>query len=513
MVIEDHFSLPEGFSIIESGEGNHLTEGYYRGDYSIRDDKGEALITYERPVYIDAKVFGMPGVYNLIRNGNEYALQTLIPIEWLRRADHTYPLMIDPIVNGVTKRGDFRLSGASGNMGFTSLPLGSCDYNMSVTVPGNSLLTNAYVDLEYQLTYNNTCGTPPLPPPFCTFSQVTQEIICNACSTSSGILACNPVTPPFTGTCTTDPNLVPGANAVLINSINPTFFSCIPPQCPSHLVTFTLRNRDSICGDVCGYLCARGNMWQMTVEARTIEGFITPHDTIICPGDSVIFAAHVFGGVPPYTYLWCTNGVSTDTIYNNPYFLINPNQGTIVDCIILDNCGNTWLTNLAYVSLISDPPVISLTGDTLISSCTGCSHQWFLNDTLLAGDTLAYHIAMQFGTYKVWASDSSGCQSFSEPFSYAISSSPAVANNKWNATIIPNPSDGNFTIRFAKGCTQPFSMRILDAGGKLIATRNSLVCTNNRYTYHPEKKMAAGIYFIEVGFGNEFQRQQMVVIN
>lgn len=357
MVIEDHFTLPEGFTFEETRSGTHVENGYYRGDYELKNAEGKLLITYEKPVYIDAKSWGMHGLYKLLKAGNDYTLQMFISIEWLNKPENTYPLIIDPIVSGVTKIGDFRLAGLSANMGFTTKPL-SCNYNMTVTVPGRSTLTNAYVDLEYQLTFDNMCGTPPLPSPFCQISQVTQTVICTPCNTSVNLQCVqNPLDPTYFQTCTTDPNLVPGANRIHINSFAPNYLACIPPQCPDYNIGFTLQNRDSICGDVCGYLCARGNMWQMTIEACLVEGTITQDRTQVCAGQPVVFTAHPNCGVPPYHFSWSADGGNTrDTIYGSPDFTVYPQQDIFVDCIIYDDCENFWPTNVLGVTVLQTPP-------------------------------------------------------------------------------------------------------------------------------------------------------------
>ncbi len=354
MVIEDHFTLPEGYTFEEAADGFHLDNNYFRGDYELKNTEGKVIIKYEKPVYYDAKAWGMHGIYKLLKDKNDYTLQLLVPVDWLNKADNTYPLVIDPIVSGVTKIGDFRLAGLSANMAFTTMTLGSCDYHMTVNVPGLSDLTDTYIDLEYQLTYDNMCGTPPLPPPFCTFSQVTMEVRADACNTTTGLLACNPAQPPFTGTCTTDPNLVPGAGPV---HMGPNYLACIPPQCPDHVVALTLKNRDSVCGDVCGYLCARGNMWQTTIEACQVEGNITQDKTQVCAGQPVVFTAHPTCGVPPYHYAWTSNGGNTyDTIYSSPNFTVYPQQDIIMSCIIYDNCSNFWQTNDLNVTVLQTPP-------------------------------------------------------------------------------------------------------------------------------------------------------------
>ncbi len=357
MVIEDHFTLPEGYSIHESKKGERIDGKYYRGDYIIRNNRGEDIINYEKPVYLDAKAYGEHGQYELLKAGDDYTLKMLIPVEWLSRKDQTYPLTIDPIVSGAQKLGDFRLAGPSAGMAFTTMALGSCDYFLTDTVPGMSQLTNAYVDLEYQLTYDNACGTPPLPPPFCTFSQVTMEVLCDTCHTSTGLLACNPALPPYTGTCTTDPNLVPGAGPLLINNFTPNYMSCLPPQCPDYALDFTLKNRDSICGDVCGFLCARGNMWRMTIEACTVEGTISQDKTQVCAGEPVTFTAHPNCGVPPYHYYWTQDGGNTyDTIYGTPDYVIHPQADVTVGCYIADTCENLAQANDLDVDVIASPP-------------------------------------------------------------------------------------------------------------------------------------------------------------
>jgi gliding motility-associated-like protein len=358
MVIEDRFTLPQGYNFVEAKGGNRIAEGnFFRGDYVITNAEGEVMVTYEKPVYVDGMAFGMHGIYNLLQNGNDYTLQMLIPVEWLTRKDNTYPLIIDPVVHGETKIGDFTQTGLpSASMGFTTINLGACTYAMNVTVPGNSKLTNAYVDVEYTLTYDNSCGNPPLPAPFCTFSQATMEVQCDACNTTTGPLSCRPGQPPYTGTCTTDSNLVPGARAILINSFVPNYLTCIPAQCPDYHLGFTLLNRDSTCGDQCGYLCARGNMWRMTIEACRVQGFITQNKTRVCADEPVTFTAHPDCGVPPYHYQWTVNGGSDTTIFGSADFVVRTSSDAMVSCVIIDNCGEIAVTNDLNDTIIPTPP-------------------------------------------------------------------------------------------------------------------------------------------------------------
>jgi gliding motility-associated-like protein len=362
MIIEDHFTLPKDYSIVEETKEESFTEVAYQGNLIILNPYGSAVVIYEKPVLIDAKAWGVYGSYKLLRQDNNYTLQMLVSTDWLSNPNHTYPITIDPIVVGVNDTGHFTKTGLpSANMAFTTMTLGSCDYHLTDTVPGMSKLTNAYVDLEYTLTYDVNCGNPPLPAPFCTFSQVTMEVVCDPCNQTTGLLKCNPAQPPYTGTCTTDPNLVPGAGPLLINGGNPTinanYLACLPPQCPDHIIDFTLKNRDSTCGDVCGYLCARGNYWRMTIEACTVEGTISQDKTQICAGEPVTFTAHPNCGVPPYHYYWVLdNGNTIDTVYNTPNLTIYPQADVTIGCYIADACENLALTNDLNVTVVPSPP-------------------------------------------------------------------------------------------------------------------------------------------------------------
>ncbi len=514
MVIEDHLTLPVGYTIHEEQPTYHTAEGYYRGNYEIRNATGEKVFAYDKPVYLDANVLGMPGVYNLLQTGNDYTLQMLIPVEWLAKPDNRYPLLIDPVVLGRTKIGDYVQTGLpSASMGFTSMALGSCDYSMIVTVPGNSEVTNAFVEMEYSLTYDNTCGAPPLPPPFCTFSQVNMEVMSNDCNTTTGALSCSPSQPPFTGTCTTDSNLVPGANAILINSFVPNYLSCIQPQCPDYHLSFTLKNRDSICGDHCGYLCARGNMWRMTVEAVTVkDATITIDKRLGCPGENFTVTGTASGGVPPYCFVYTTDGGVTSDTTCNASWVINPQNNVTISCYVLDGCGNGAVTNDTSI-VIYPRPVITLVDSVLSVSANLQGIQWYLNGDPIGGANSSTYTPTQPGQYTVTATDGFSCTSTSDIYYYLVSGIGNIADGG-KLAIIPNPSDGNFTIRCdAVNAADRVELRITDVSGKLVDTRNNIQFTGGHtYIYRPDVKLVNGSYYVEIASGGKIYRERMMVV-
>lgn len=341
MVIEDHFSIPDGYTFEEENPNPNNTEKYYRSDYVLKDKKGDVLLYYEKPIYTDANSFGMMGYYNLERDGNNYTLQIMVPVAWLKNPDNAYPIVIDPVIEGSTKVGNYRkTTDPSASQGFTTYTVGQgyCPYNMTVRVPGKSSLTNTYVQVEWQLTFDNTCqASPPAPSDMCTYTQVWQTVVCDSCHTSEVISCERSFSTNYIGTCTTDPNLVPGADSIPIIT-TPPFLFCYAPQCADYNINLTLENSDSVCNESCNYLCARGNLWEVTIEAQQVQVSIVQNTNKVCAGQPIVDTAHAIYGVPPYTYEWFVgtdSGVTTtDSIY-----VVAPEQSLSVYALAIDNCG------------------------------------------------------------------------------------------------------------------------------------------------------------------------------
>ncbi|MFN8285225.1 MAG: PKD domain-containing protein [Chitinophagales bacterium] len=395
MVIEDKFTLPTGYTFAE-GEGSHLENGGFTGNYEIKDAKGKSIIIYEKPVFYDSRVLGSFGIYHLQNFGNNYTLQLLVPISWLKQTDLVYPLVIDPVVYGLTRYGDYLYTGQTGaNLGFTSMALGSCDYHMNVLTPGPSQLVDAYVGLEYTLTYNPSCGNPPLIAPFCTFSQVSMEVLCDSCQTSTGILACDPASPPYTGTCGTDSNLVPGSTLIHVNNINPNFLSCYSGASCGESIAFTLKNRDSICGDVCGNLCARGNMWLITLETMA-----TGSPSIISVnGDSLISSI-------PSGNQWYLNGIIVPGATGVVYEATTPGWYTVVNSSVSPCLSEPYYFDTACKAMFNIVDGSAFGYDSIYfgynqSLGYNLNYLWDFGDSTTSTDQYPDHLYAQPGHYLV----------------------------------------------------------------------------------------------------------------
>jgi len=343
---------------IDRQHGAFNRDSLFAGNIYALNGEGTKFATFHEPKYYDGYGYGMSGFYKIENNpsfaGNT-TLQLYVPVSYLNDPNVRYPLYIDPLVTGKDSLGRFSQADPQNNFGanmaFSNTPA-TCNYQLTVQVPGMSDIVNTKIDIEYENTFSATCGTPPLQPPFCQFQDVRMEVRSLDCPSTTGPLTCDPAAPPFIGTCTTDPNLVPGASAIQY----PNFLNCIPPQCPDYFMDFELLNSELQCdGDVCGYNCARGHYWAVTIEARTIENVITLSRDTICAGDTVTLTAFPEWGVPPYTYVWSDG--QTDSIIT-----FTTETDAFVSCTAFDFCGNPALPQDIF--LVAKPSPDANAGDT-----------------------------------------------------------------------------------------------------------------------------------------------------
>lgn len=323
IVWSDNLNLPENYYLKKIGH----TIGLF-------NNQNQHIITFHPSVYYDSNHQGGVGEYNFFQNDpNNWTIQIWVPTNFFNQKTLHYPVTVDPLVSaGPQGIGEFEVpfpaTFNSANMGFTLASLGSCDFDIVFNGLGGANLVNTFLDVEYENRFN-PCD-PNGNPPFCEFTDVSMEVI-GPCGISTGQLSCNPSQPPFNGTCTTDPNKVPGAGAIPI----PNFLNCITPQCLDYSLTFTIKNRVFRCNDICDINCATGHRFAVTIEGRTLEEQVTITDDSICAGQAVEVISLPRFGVPPYTYLWNPTGDTDSTI------TVRPEVSTFYEAIVTDQCGNT----------------------------------------------------------------------------------------------------------------------------------------------------------------------------
>ena len=379
MVIEDHVSVPEGYTLEKTGGSKRLVNM----DLLLRDTEGQIRAKMEHVRIRNADNMATATEYVVSKSKNDYTLKMLVPYFFLNVDSSTYPIVIDPIVTGFDSLGNYDSTGRpSANMDFTTLP-GHCDYHMTVTVPGMSQLQGAYVELEAQTTSNPTCGDTAhagLNGHICLKREIIFVVHCDTCNKSELYSCFNSTQCDSPGILTTDPHRVTPGGSIPI-PINP-FLSCLPPQCPDYHLGFTLENSDSSCEDACGQLCAIGNRWSMTIEACQIDAYLTATDSNVCAGQYTTVTCHPSCGVPPYHYTWST-GDTTQSITISP-----PTVGVDVVCTAYDACNNPVInTPDLLINQIPAPSADAGTGGRL---CEGGTVILGGNPTATGSNTISW---------------------------------------------------------------------------------------------------------------------------
>jgi hypothetical protein len=248
----------------------------------------------------------------------------------------------------------------------------------------------------------------------------------------------------------------------------------------------------------------------MTIEARLVEGEISLTPSTVCPGDPVTVTPSALFGVPPYSYKYEVSGNAPVTVTTNTW-VFNPLDDAVVSCIIIDGCGELGYTNDLTVN-VHPRPTVHLVNDTLYCS-TADTYQWYQNGNLIPGATGSGYHPTQPGQYTVVVTDGFGCTSTSDIYYYQLLGINGV-NGTGKLAIIPNPSDGNFTIRCdAINTADKVELRITDVSGKLVDMRNNIQFTGaHTYIYRPDVKLVNGSYYVEIASGGKIYRERMLVV-
>ncbi len=111
--------------------------------------------------------------------------------------------------------------------------------------------------------------------------------------------------------------------------------------------------------------------------------------------------------------------------------------GTYVFEVTARNMDSCVISSFDSVIVLSPSPTITVIFDTLISNYPK-GNQWFLNGTLLTGDTLDYLVVSKNGLYELQVTDSIGCTNKASYNFNSINVSSTEFISK-NLSVFPNP--------------------------------------------------------------------------
>jgi hypothetical protein len=118
-----------------------------------------------------------------------------------------------------------------------------------------------------------------------------------------------------------------------------------------------------------------------------------------------------------------------------------------------------------------ETPIISREGNTLISSFNG-KNQWYVNNTLIPGETNQKIKATDVGNYSVRAIDSNSCISGISGSVLGLITSTLIEDQ--GAVIIPNPFFHVVKLNFKSSLGNEVDLKIYDMIGSLVGQKTTV---------------------------------------
>jgi len=204
----------------------------------------------------------------------------------------------------------------------------------------------------------------------------------------------------------------------------------------------------------------------VNIAVNPLPIIVSKGDVNICRGDTGVIEIETTGNVvwQPALGLQDANASLTNAF---------PQNTTAYRAVVTDN-NNCVNMDTVRVFVRDEPPVpVINVFENLLSTLSGYSYEWFLNDTLLSNFTTNVIQANQSGNYKVKISNQYGCSEISEAYFYeAPSGINDVTVDGFN--IFPNPSTGVFSIQFEKGNAE-FSVFVYDITGNMVLKKENVL--------------------------------------
>ena len=230
----------------------------------------------------------------------------------------------------------------------------------------------------------------------------------------------------------------------------------------------------------------------------------------------------------------CTNGANVyrnNGVTGNPYPFTVPNvfsitgnsatttgnanyyQGFYYFFYDLKLSSTDCLSDIVPVVAISSAsaPTITLVGDSLQSS-TANSYQWYLENIAISNATTKSIKPVQSGHYYVTATDTYGCSKNSAVYPYVVTAVQNVNANDPGLEISPNPSTGNFNVKFYLSDKADVSLVLINSAGQVCLEKAYAGFSGQFNQQFVIPKPVSGMYILKVIAGNTLYIKKLIVI-
>jgi len=199
----------------------------------------------------------------------------------------------------------------------------------------------------------------------------------------------------------------------------------------------------------------------------------------------------VSGGTAPYTYLW-SNGDTTEDISGLTADTYEVTVAQSDSCVLIDSMVMTEPEQLITNIISQDESGGGASDGSVDLTVTGGTppYSFFWSNSETTEDISG----LPSGTYTVTILDSNSCTA-SDTALILTTSIKSLQSKNSELTIFPNPTDGQFTIRFTDGLRSPIKIKIWNLQGQMIVNK-ALPSSNSAIVNMTDH--SAGLYFLQI---------------
>ncbi len=233
----------------------------------------------------------------------------------------------------------------------------------------------------------------------------------------------------------------------------------------------------------------------------------------VCIGQDALFSLNYTNGGTNPSFQWFVNGGFAGN--NEPTLTYSPSNNDSVTCIltsndacVTDQIANADTISLSIVSSFSTP-TITYDGYHLFSS-SSIGNQWYLDGQLIPGANSQMLHPESNGYYSISLNSGSCISEMSDSILVSNASVQSLNSNK-SFEVFPNPSNGDFTVRFDAEKSIIYELNIYDVSGKIVLTdkiKNQQGTINKGYRLNKESK---GIYNLIISNGESLSSKKILI--
>jgi PKD repeat protein len=324
----------------------------------------------------------------------------------------------------------------------------------SAICPGSSAALTANGASTYSWMPGSLTGTTVTVTPTATTTYTVTGTAANGCTNTANVTVTVNTLPAVAASGTTS---ICNGNPATLTASGATSYSWMPGSMTG--ASITVNPASTTTYTVTG-TAANGctNTATITVNVgSTPTVAAAAQNAAICSGASTTLTAT--GAV---TYSWMPGSMTGSSITVSP---------TATTTYTVTGTNASGCTNTSTVTVTVNPspaaPSITQSGNTLTSTVTGASYQWYLNGSPVSGATSQSYTAAQNGNYTVEVIDANGCGTTSASLTVTVTGvAELIALDAF--IVYPNPNEGTFEVSFNVSVTGNYTLELRNVLGQLV---------------------------------------------